>query len=280
MNTAHRLADNVRAFVGYWSRSPNESNFITKGTLTPTEFVEAGDQLVFKFPTWAWSVTDPSYQQSWLPPDKQYLITRSVPCRRRVADLDTAIRHSSGTETDWTLPGHASTSTRASPPESLMEQDHQHAATLSDGLANLDKRMLEADAEDDVTATEHTLLRTRTYDLSISYDKYYQTPRLWLFGYDESGTPLTSKRVVDDIHADYVSKTITIDPHPFTGVPTVSIHPCKHAAVMQKVVAGWQASGVEPRHDLALFVLLKFISSAVPTIEYDITMDVDMFSHF
>lgn len=30
-----------------------------------------------------------------------------------------------------------------------------------------------------------TVLQTRTYDLNITYDKYYQTPRLWLFGYDE-----------------------------------------------------------------------------------------------
>lgn len=27
--------------------------------------------------------------------------------------------------------------------------------------------------------------RTRSYDLSVTYDKYYQTPRLWLKGYDE-----------------------------------------------------------------------------------------------
>jgi len=29
------------------------------------------------------------------------------------------------------------------------------------------------------------IVQTRTYDLNITYDKYYQTPRLWLFGYDE-----------------------------------------------------------------------------------------------
>ena len=33
--------------------------------------------------------------------------------------------------------------------------------------------------------TESGVLQTRTYDLNITYDKYYQTPRLWLFGYDE-----------------------------------------------------------------------------------------------
>lgn len=30
------------------------------------------------------------------------------------------------------------------------------------------------------------------------------------------------------------------------------------------------------RHDLAVLVLLKFIASVIPTIEYDYTMDVDM----
>lgn len=29
------------------------------------------------------------------------------------------------------------------------------------------------------------IVQTRTYDLHITYDKYYQTPRLWLTGYDE-----------------------------------------------------------------------------------------------
>ncbi len=32
---------------------------------------------------------------------------------------------------------------------------------------------------------EDNILRTRTYDLSISYDLYYLTPKVWLFGYDE-----------------------------------------------------------------------------------------------
>lgn len=32
---------------------------------------------------------------------------------------------------------------------------------------------------------EDYILPTRTYDLSITYDKHHQTPRMWLFGYDE-----------------------------------------------------------------------------------------------
>ena len=36
-------------------------------------------------------------------------------------------------------------------------------------------------------------------DLSITYDKYYRTPRLWLFGYNESGDPLTPEEVYEDV---------------------------------------------------------------------------------
>lgn len=33
---------------------------------------------------------------------------------------------------------------------------------------------------------EDFIIPTRTYDLSITYDKHHQTPRMWLFGYDEA----------------------------------------------------------------------------------------------
>lgn len=32
------------------------------------------------------------------------------------------------------------------------------------------------------------ILKTRTYDLHITYDKFYQTPRLWFYGYNEVST--------------------------------------------------------------------------------------------
>ena len=41
--------------------------------------------------------------------------------------------------------------------------------------------------EPDDTAVQ----RVRSYDLSITYDFYYQTPRLWLLGYNESGQVLS-----------------------------------------------------------------------------------------
>jgi hypothetical protein len=42
-----------------------------------------------------------------------------------------------------------------------------------------------------------TIVRTRTYDLYMTYDQYYQCPRFWLVGYDESRHPLAPDQVMD-----------------------------------------------------------------------------------
>ncbi len=47
--------------------------------------------------------------------------------------------------------------------------------------------------------SESDILHSRTYDLNITYDKYYQTPRLWLCGYDENQKPLTIEQMYEDI---------------------------------------------------------------------------------
>lgn len=43
------------------------------------------------------------------------------------------------------------------------------------------------------------IVQTRTYDLYITYDKFYQTPRLWLVGYNEHNKPLSIDEMYEDI---------------------------------------------------------------------------------
>ncbi len=43
------------------------------------------------------------------------------------------------------------------------------------------------------------ILQTRTYDLNISYDNFYRTPRLWLFGYNEEQKPLNEAEMSEDV---------------------------------------------------------------------------------
>ncbi|WFD32681.1 E2-like enzyme [Malassezia sp. CBS 17886] len=105
------------------------------------------------------------------------------------------------------------------------------------------------------------IVSVRTYDCLITYDKYYQTPRMWLVGYDEDGFPLQPSQIFEDIASEYAFKTVTIEPFPhgMTGaratdslppasrtssapprpfsVHVASIHPCKHASMMRKMIA-------------------------------------------
>jgi ubiquitin-like-conjugating enzyme ATG3 len=63
------------------------STFRSTGQITPEEFVLAGDYLVYKFPTWSWAdASTPSKRVSYLPEGKQFLVTRGVPCHRRLDD--------------------------------------------------------------------------------------------------------------------------------------------------------------------------------------------------
>lgn len=72
------------------------------------------------------------------------------------------------------------------------------------------------------------IIHTRTYDLHITYDKYYQTPRLWLTGYDEKHKPLSMEETYQDVSKDYVMKTVTMEAHPHLSVPKMaSVHPCR-----------------------------------------------------
>jgi ubiquitin-like-conjugating enzyme ATG3 len=326
--TGHRIGDAYRNVVSSLSKNPTESKFVESGTLTPEEFVQAGDQLTYKFPTWQWASGESSRRGSYLPGDKQYLITRNVPCRERVRALDYVLDHETRTEGDWLLPDttnkgdgaaeeirdiddlagdgqepKATSAVDAGDDASkgiITAQDDFISAPKEDGglpdFSDLDAQLAEQDPGKASASEEpafwnfgassggyvvaeapdaHIAQCSRTYDLSITYDKYYQTPRLWLFGYDEEGKPLKPELIYEDVLSEYVAKTVTVDPHPLTGIPTVSIHPCKHSQVMKKVVQDWVDQGITPRTDLAIFVFLKFISSVVPTINYDFTMDIE-----
>ena len=129
-------------------------------------------------------------------------------------------------------------------------------------------------------SSSSALVATRTYDLKITYDKYYQVPRFWLSGYDEARLPLPPAAVLDDVSEEHARKTVTVDAWPHGSGRAASIHPCRHAAVMKKladVAASGGGGDGSARVDAAsvdryLITFLKFIASVIPTIEYDFTM--------
>ena len=84
------------------------------------------------------------------------------------------------------------------------------------------------------------------------------------------------KQIFEDIMADYAKKTVTIESHPHSGQKEASIHPCNHAKVMKKIIDTITMNGGTAEVHQSLFVVLKFISSVVPTLEYDFTIDLEL----
>ncbi|KAI9226922.1 MAG: autophagocytosis protein [Piptocephalis tieghemiana] len=266
-----------------------ESRFEQSGVLTPEEFVAAGDYLVFKCPTWQWESGLPSKQRDYLPKDKQYLVTRNVPCFRRARHMEmeaeggeSMVEGEEWVETHTSGGHHRSSGSKikegeGAEEEEIEDMDELAKATEDDFIAIGDD--LEEDPAEYRGGTgqenQDKILRTRTYDLSITYDKYYQTPRVWLFGYDENRAPLAPEGIFQDISQDHVHKTVTLEPHPHLDVQQASVHPCKHAHVMQQILERAKAGGKEFRVDMYMVVFLKFLNAILPTIEYDYTMSMD-----
>ncbi|KAL3908095.1 MAG: hypothetical protein SGARI_003218, partial [Bacillariaceae sp.] len=98
--------------------------------------------------------------------------------------------------------------------------------------------------------------------------------------------------MMQDVISDYANKTVTMEPHPHVSGPQASIHPCQHGKVMKAIVKNLiktsdkdkavqeegdeaaQAQQQGPSVEMYLFIFLKFVSSMIPTINYDFTMEV------
>lgn len=129
----------------------------------------------------------------------------------------------------------------------------------------------------DFAGSGDSVLHTRTYDLHITYDKYYQTPRLWVVGYNEQRKPLTVEQMYEDVSQDHAKKTVTMESHPHLPGPNMaSVHPCRHADIMRKIIQTVEEGGGQLGVHLYLIIFLKFVQTVIPTIEYDFTQNFNM----
>ncbi|KXJ94217.1 autophagocytosis associated protein [Microdochium bolleyi] len=231
------------------------STFRKTGQITPEEFLAAGDYLVFKFPTWSWADAESEAKRvNYLPPGKQFLVTRNVPCNRRldadfagdagheeavVGDGDDFKSRGDADDDGWLRTGGLSSS---QPLKAKDVRTVDDSGKVEDTLDDEDEIPDMEDEDDDeaiihdVEAHKRTGAR-RTYTLYIMYSPYYRTPRLYLSGY-AGGQPLAPQLMMEDIVGDYKDKTVTLEDFPFfaTNVKMASVHPCKHASVMKTLL--------------------------------------------
>lgn len=273
-----------------------ESKFKETGVITPEEFVIAGDHLVHHCPTWQWASGDETKLKPYLPNQKQFLVTKNVPCYRRFKQIDNVLSHEKVLDGDDVDGGWVDTHFYA--PENAAEKvkemsidsktveqkpeqvdDEEEAADMeafmNQEIPDDDPNVLVQPSQFTTQNSENDVLHTRTYDLNITYDKYYQTPRMWLSGYDENRKPLSVEQMYEDFSEDHKKKTITMEGHPhLPGPPMASIHPCRHAEVMKRIIEQFSDNGKELNVQQYLIIFLKFLQAIIPTIEYDFTRNI------
>lgn len=239
MEEALRLFKSTRE---YFTPVLTSTAFYDKGMLTPDEFVRAGDHLVRTCPSWHWEAGEKSKERPYLPHDKQFLITHGVPSYSRVSTLHSSRiveenvkgEMGEGGGGDWCAPNLIS----GGPTNNLDDEvlvDTGDAADEINITENLNMKLSsvrinkvkedeyldmedESLALDDAStlkkgggpvfegdeASSNSLILSRRYDISITYDNYYRVPRIWLFGFDESGSALSPTEVfqVGSFHPD------------------------------------------------------------------------------
>ncbi|KAG2732338.1 hypothetical protein G9P44_004755 [Scheffersomyces stipitis] len=237
------LRSKLSSLREYLTPINHNSNFSTTGEISPEEFVQAGDYLVYKFPTWQWSTCPKNLQKSFLPADKQFLITRHVPSYQRASnyltggnvDFDDDEEYEDDEEGDgWVKSRKVVSVTK---PQDGQEEEPQEINDIDD-LIDVTAEGAEDD-EDNLEDFDDLDIRNdggsvRKYDMYITYSTSYRVPKMYLVGFNANGIPLTPDQMFEDINADYKDKTATIENLPVAhNTTSVSIHPCKHSSVMK-----------------------------------------------
>jgi ubiquitin-like-conjugating enzyme ATG3 len=293
-NIGHTILDKYHNLVSKFTSPLKESKFYTEGKLTPEEYLLAGDFLVQKCPSWKWCAAKEGLSSKALPKDKQYLKT-TVPCSRRAADyLKSNLTTEKEIEGDWVEANVVGNTNKGNKEDQVLDFDNQTNNNNKKVIANNNEdddffcdddnnnnnnKNEKKEVDDFVVVDDEEekgeVLKTRTYDVTVTYDFYYCVPRMWLMGYNENGTPLSDNEMKQDVMMEYRNKTVTIEPHPHTGFRNISVHPCRHSMLLKKMIENYQNSGKKLEIYMSILIFLKFLHSVVPTIQYDFTMDIN-----
>ena len=285
-NPLHKLKKLTEDIYSGMTSTLKESKFYEEGVLTPEEFIEAGNFLISKCPTWKWCAAEEKLYDKRLPKDKQYLKT-NVPSYKRCSEY---LKSNATTETvvegDWIDADLENKPKDDKKPTALNldieEKKKEIVAKNTDD--DDDDFVIEGEDDDknenveeenkDKQEAQVDVVKTRTYDVTVTYDFYYRVPRMWLMGYNEKGLPLTDAEMKEDVMPEYRNKTCTIEPQTCTGLRNISVHPCRHSLLLKKMIQDFQNSGKKLEVHMSILLFLKFLQSVVPTVQYDYTMDI------
>lgn len=218
-----------------------ENNFYKTGMLTFDEFKEAGDYLTNNYPKWSWSNTK----------TKKILEMRNIP-----------LKDNSNILCDENLDNFVIKNYQVNSKNKLWQIDEMDKPDLVQPVSVPAKPF------------------QRRYDISITYDNYYRTPRIWFLGTDENDYPIPNDKVLDDISVDHSKVTATIEVHPYYKINCISVHPCQHSHAMKffikkNIIKSTESEDIEFISVEKYFMyFIKFMACIIPNLEFDFTESI------
>ena len=227
------------------------SNFLETGMLTKEEFKVSGDKLISNDPSWRWN-------KDGICLEKHHILCNKILLEEEhQSDSDINIYNFKDEKSSNTIQKSENT-------ENTCDTDSD-----DDMLAEFEEKDLIEDTLGMVQKVHS--LNHHYYNVSITYDDYYRTPRIWFEGIDSYGNPLKQKEIYSDFMVEYIKVSLTLEVHPLLEMNCISVHPCKHAYAMQKMFAFEleKKNTTEVKIEDYLVHFLKFASCVIPQLEFD-----------
>jgi ubiquitin-like-conjugating enzyme ATG3 len=236
-----------------------DSNFLETGMLTKEEFRLSCDKLIEMDSTWSWMK------------EGECLMKKRILCNKIQLEQDFNV------DEDINVYNLKETPETPETPETtvaISNEPEQTSDTESDDfLAEFETQDLVENDAATVKIDYDNLDKSHYYNVSITYDQYYRTPRIWFEGIDSGGSVLSQEEIYSDFMVEYIKVSLTLETHPIMNMNYISVHPCKHAFAMQKMFAFELEKKNESEVKIEDYIVhfLKFASCVIPQLEFDKT---------
>ena len=241
------------------------NDFLKTGMLTKDEFIVAGNYLTQNYSEWIWCKSDEN---------TPYLTFKNIQYKNiNNFSIDNTNDIGNDSDDDWNICTQNNTDqklTETSKNKNVTKNVNNIKQTKINDTENTDLMEFEEELEyeDDATVSNSEYLQNhqrKIYDITITYDNYYRTPRIWFHAYNYYNQPINNTEILNDFSIEHTNVSVTIETHPYYNLECVSVHPCKHAEAMKKLIKIELENNQTIKIDHYFIYFLKFVSCIFQT---------------
>ena len=168
-----------------------DSNFLETGMLTKEEFTLSCNKLIKTDPSWSWMKGGECLM-------KKRILCNKIQLEQDFnVDEDINVYNLKETTEIHKIPEKSETNVEISN-ESAPEPEQTSDTESDDFLAEFENHDLVENDTATIKIDYDNLDKSHYYNVNITYDKYYRTPRIWFEGIDSSGMMLSQDEIYSD----------------------------------------------------------------------------------